>query len=193
MGSIIRAFMPDNQSTPGRGERGNHQPARVRVIVVMGVSGAGKTTVGLALAHRLHWLFIEGDEFHPRRNVEAMAAGHALTDADRVPWLAALRQRIEEVLAAGECAVVACSALRHAYRSVLAGPEGGTEVRFVHLDVPEPVLRARLTARHGHFMPPELLGSQLATLEPSTTALVVDGTRTVDEIVQEILERLAIA
>ena len=156
----------------------------------MGVSGSGKTTVGLALAERLGWLFIEGDELHPPENVAAMASGRALTDADRNPWLLAIRARIEEVIHAGGYAVIACSALKHSYRRVLAGAEGGREVRFVHLDVPPAILRERLGARVGHFMPVELLESQLATLEPSTSALRVDGTAAVDTIVDEIVGRL---
>ena len=158
----------------------------------MGVSGAGKTTVGRALADRLGWLFVEGDDFHPPENVEAMASGRALSDADREPWLVALRARIEQVLSGDECAVVACSALRHAYRRVLAGEQGGREVRFVHLEVPEPILRQRLESRLGHFMPAVLVSSQLETLEPSTTALPVDGTRNVSAIVQVIVDSLAL-
>lgn len=163
-----------------------------RVVIIMGVSGAGKTTVGRALADRLGWQFVEGDEFHPAANVQAMAAGHALTDADRAPWLAALRARIDAIIAANERAVIACSALKHAYRRVLAGERGGREgeVRFVQLDVPREVLRARLEARRTHFMPAALLDSQLETLEPSTTALHVDGALPVDQVVEVILRDL---
>ena len=156
----------------------------------MGVSGSGKTTVGTALAKRLGWLFIEGDDFHPAANVAKMAAGHPLTDADRAPWLAALRQRIEEALASGESAVIACSALKHTYRSVLAGDDPES-VKFVQLDVPIEVLRERLERRHGHFMPVSLLESQLATLEPSSTALHVDGTLSVEQIVDSIIRWLS--
>ena len=142
----------------------------------MGVSGAGKTTVGRALADRIGWEFIEGDDFHPAANIALMSAGHALTDADRAPWLAALRKRIDEVLASHGHAVIACSALKHTYRSVLAGSEGGGAVQFVHLEVSAAELHRRLAHRH-HFMPPELLASQLATLEESRTAFRVDGER----------------
>jgi len=155
----------------------------------MGVSGSGKTTVGSALARRLGWPFIEGDDFHPPANVAKMAAGHPLTDADRAPWLAALRRRIDELLASGESAVIACSALKHSYRSVLAG-EDPRAVRFVQLDVPIEVLRERLEHRRGHFMPVSLLESQLATLEPSSTALRVDGTLPVDKILDQVVEWL---
>ena len=179
--------MEDNQSRKRSAREVVPEGSVVQVIIVMGVSGAGKTTVGRALAARLAWQFIEGDEFHPPRNIEAMAAGRALTDADRVPWLAALRKRIESVLEHGERAVIACSALRHSYRRVLAGEEGGREVRFVQLDVPVEVLRERLSRRVGHFMPESLLDSQIATLERSTTALHVDGTDPVDRIVDQIV------
>jgi carbohydrate kinase (thermoresistant glucokinase family) len=163
-----------------------------RILIVMGVSGAGKTTVGEALARQLGWQFIEGDDFHPAANVEKMAAGHPLTDADRAPWLAALRRRIEQLLASGQCAVIACSALKHSYRAVLAGHEGGQEIRFVHLDVSAAELQRRLETRHGHFMPPELLASQLDTLEESHTAFRVDGEQPVGEIVESIVEHFAL-
>jgi carbohydrate kinase (thermoresistant glucokinase family) len=158
----------------------------------MGVSGAGKTTVGEALARRLGWQFIEGDDFHPASNVEKMAAGHPLTDADRAPWLAALRRRIVELLAARDCAVIACSALKHSYRSVLAGAEGGHEIQFVHLDVSAAELHRRLVKRHGHFMPPELLASQLETLEESHTAFRVDGEQPVRAIVEAIVDHFGL-
>jgi carbohydrate kinase (thermoresistant glucokinase family) len=152
----------------------------------MGVSGAGKTTVGRALADRVGWEFIEGDDFHPAANIALMAAGHPLTDADRRPWLAALRKRIDEVLAAHGHAVIACSALKHTYRSALAGSEGGGAVQFVHLEVSPEELHRRLSHRH-HFMPPELLASQLATLEESRTAFRVDGEQPVETIVDAIV------
>ena len=162
-----------------------------RVIIVMGVSGAGKTTVGQALAAQLGWLFIEGDEFHPAANVAAMSAGRPLTDADREPWLRALRARIEEIIAAGQHAVLACSALRHGYRRILAGGGDGA-VRFVHLEVPLEILKERVAHRTGHYMPASLLGTQLATLEESQTAVRVDGSRPVPEVVQAIVKALGL-
>jgi gluconokinase len=161
----------------------------VRIIIVMGVSGAGKTTVGRALAARLGWPFIEGDDFHPAANIAVMAAGHALTDADRAPWLAALRKRIEEILRANEQGVIACSALKHSYRRELVGKDDRS-VRLVQLEVPEAVLRERLEHRHGHYMPASLLQSQLATLEASSSALHVDGTKPVQRIVDDIVRDL---
>jgi gluconokinase len=165
----------------------------VRVIIVMGVSGAGKTTVGRALAKALGWTFYEGDDFHPQRNIEKMAAGHPLTDEDRAPWLAALRKLIDDILTRGERAVIACSALRHQYRKQLT-PDGPKResVKFVFLDVPVAVLRERLRERQGHFMTEALLDSQLATLEPPRNALRVDGTRPVEEIAREVRRRLGL-
>lgn len=146
------------------------------VVVVMGVSGSGKTTVARAVADQLDWDVGEGDDLHPRSNVEKMAAGVPLTDNDRWPWLMAVRawidrqidrqidEQIDERIdgqIAGRGAVIACSALRRSYRDVLRRPE----VLFVLLDGDRETLLARLRARHGHFMPASLLDSQLATLE----------------------------
>lgn len=164
-----------------------------RFIVVMGVSGSGKTTVGRALASALGWPFHEGDAYHPAANVEKMARGEALTDEDRAPWLAALRALIASVLRAGTHGVLACSALRHSYRKALvpASVRRG-EVRFVFLDVPAEVLRERLAHRSGHYMPASLLPSQLATLEPPREALRVDGTEPPDRIVATLRGRLGV-
>lgn len=140
----------------------------------MGVSGAGKTTVGRLLAASLGWPFVEGDAFHPPANVEKMRRGDALTDADRAPWLSALRRCIDELAAAGRSAVVSCSALKQSYRDVLAAER--PEVRFVWLTAPPELLLERVRHRGGHYMPPELLESQLVTLEPPVGALRIDAT-----------------
>jgi gluconokinase len=144
------------------------------IVVLMGVTGSGKTTLGQLLADQLGWTFVEGDAFHPEANVQKMRRGEPLTDADRAPWLRALRARIDELAAAGRSAVVACSALKQAYRDVLA--DGRPEVVFVHLTAPAAVIRDRLDHRRGHYMPPALLDSQLATLEPPAGACAVDVT-----------------
>jgi gluconokinase len=169
-----------------------------RVVVVMGVSGAGKTTIGRELAAALDWEFVEGDDLHPPENVDKMGAGEPLTDVDRAPWLEALAARIAAILDAGACAVVACSALRADYRRRLApaGPASDA-VRFVHLDVPRDVLRQRLAQRRGHFFPVSLLDSQLAALEvpgaqESGRTLVVDATPAPDEVITAIRGRLAL-
>jgi gluconokinase len=135
----------------------------VEHLVVMGVSGTGKTTLGALLARRLGRPFLEGDEFHPPANVAKMAAGLPLTDDDRWPWLDALTAAMGEHAAAGRSTVVACSALRRAYRDRLRRAPG--RVRFVHVAVPAGELHRRMSDRV-HFMPPALLTSQLATLEP---------------------------
>lgn len=162
-----------------------------RVIVLMGVTGTGKTTVGRILAERLGARFAEGDAYHPPANVAKMRSGTPLGDADRWPWLEAIRADMAGWLAAGETAVVACSALRRAYRDVLR--RAGPEVRFVHLAGPEPLIAGRLAGRRGHYMPPGLLPSQLATLEdplgePDVVQVEVRGAP--EAIVERILASL---
>ena len=133
-------------------------------IVVMGVSGCGKSTLGRRLADALGIDFLEGDELHPPRNVARMAAGIALTDADRAPWLDALAQRLAQARAASRGLVVACSALKRAYRERLRN--GAPDLRLVHLHGDAALLAERMAARGGHYMPASLLQSQLDTLEP---------------------------
>ncbi len=136
----------------------------VPAIVVMGVSGCGKSTVGRALAGALGLLYVEGDDLHPPRNVALMAAGTPLTDADRHGWLAAVGRSMADGVAQGPGVVVACSALKRVYRDQLRTAVPGA--LFVHLQGPQPLLAQRLAARTGHYMPPSLLQSQLDTLEP---------------------------
>src|SRR6185503_420658 len=135
-------------------------------IVMMGVSGSGKTTVGEALARRLGVPFRDADEFHPKSNVEKMSAGIPLTDADRWPWLDAIASAIRET-PRGAGIVVSCSALKRVYRDRIF-PSAVRPIAFVHLDGPKAALAERLKGRKGHFFPPSLLDSQLATLEPLT-------------------------
>jgi gluconokinase len=159
-----------------------------RVIILMGVSGSGKSTVGVRLAQRLKREFAEGDGFHPPANVIKMASGIPLTDEDRVPWLDAIGVWLDAELAAGRRAVLACSALKRAYRERLRRPG----VRFVYLKVPEQELQRRLKRRTGHFMPASLLESQLADLEPPANehdAITVDATD-LDASVDAIIEAL---
>jgi gluconokinase len=161
------------------------------IVVLMGVTGSGKTTLGRLLADQLGWTFVEGDAFHPHANVDKMHRGEALTDADRAPWLRALRARIDQLAAAGQSAVVACSALKQAYRDVLAA--GRPEVVFVHLTAPAAVIRDRLNHRRGHFMPPTLLDSQLATLEtPGGGARAVDVTSSAADSVAAIRRAIGV-
>jgi gluconokinase len=154
-------------------------------VVVMGVSGAGKTTVGQALARRLGWRFIEGDTLHPEANREKLARGEPLTDADRAPWLERVRDAIHSALAQGENVVCACSALKGAYRQVL-----GEGLRFVLLEGSPKLLRERLAQRKGHFANPSLLSSQLATLEPPGNALRLDVADSPEALVEEIVSGL---
>jgi len=142
-------------------------------LVVMGVSGSGKSTVGQELAERLHLPYADGDTFHSPENVAKMAAGIPLTDADRWPWLHTIEGWMAESLRAGSGCVVACSALRKSYRDVLRGATDtvpAAAVRFVFLDVDRELLLHRLIERHGHFMHADMLASQLATLEPPIAA-----------------------
>lgn len=141
------------------------------ILVVMGVSGSGKSTVGQALAASLDWRFLDADEFHPPANVAKMAAGTPLTDDDRWPWLDRLVEEMRAIAAKGEGAVLACSALREVYRERLAR---AGDVRFVHLAGDKPTIAARIAARSHQYMPASLLDSQFATLETPAGALAVD-------------------
>ena len=134
------------------------------VIVVMGVSGTGKTTVGVCLTAHLGWEFIEGDRLHPPANVAKMTSGQPLDDADRAPWLAAVAQAIDDCRSRGGHAVLTCSALKKSYRRIIIGDR--PDVRLVYLDGSRAQIAERLTARRGHFMPASLLDSQFASLEP---------------------------
>jgi gluconokinase len=159
------------------------------VIVLMGVSGTGKTTVGKVLAAKLGWDFVEGDDYHPVANVEKMRAGIPLTDEDRRPWLQALRQRIEEACEQGANVVVACSALKREYRQYLERDDLEC-VDYVFLHGSEELIRRRLAEREGHFMDPNLLQSQLDALEVPHRTLQVDITPAPEMIADEIRRRL---
>ncbi|MDN5766206.1 MAG: gluconokinase [Humibacillus sp.] len=134
------------------------------VVIVMGVSGSGKTTVAKGISTITGWEFAEGDAFHSEANVEKMRSGHALTDDDRWPWLESIGEWISDKEAAGEPAVVACSALRRVYRDLLR--RGRPHVRFLNVEAAREVIHDRMDHRSGHYMPPSLLASQLATFEP---------------------------
>ena len=160
-------------------------------VVVMGVCGCGKSTVGERLARELGGLFIEGDAFHPPANVARMAAGIALTDADRQGWLEALAAQLADARRAGRSVVLACSALKRRYRDVLR--LGAPDLRVVHLAGDRAMLAARLAARQGHYMPASLLDSQLATLEtpdPDERAVTLDAGAPTDTLVQSALTQL---
>lgn len=158
------------------------------VVIVMGVSGSGKTTIGERLAERLGWSFYEGDEYHSKANVEKMGRGEALTDEDRGPWLQALREVIEEADREGRSAVLACSALKQKYRRRLR-PES-VDVRFVYLEASPALIRERLTGRKGHFFDADLLDSQFAALEAPPDALTVSAEPDPATIVARVVEGL---
>jgi gluconokinase len=162
-------------------------------LVVMGVSGCGKSTVAAALAARITGgVYIDADALHPRANVEKMAAGHPLDDVDRAPWLTAVGRAMADVTARGGVPVMACSALKHAYRLRILAEE--PETLFVLLDVDRAELERRMAARKHHFMPPSLLDSQLATLErlgaeePGFTVHITDSAH---DVVESVLARLS--
>jgi gluconokinase len=162
-----------------------------KVLVIMGVSGSGKTTVGKLLAERLGWHYQEGDALHPPENVAKMSAGTPLSDADRTPWLRLIAKRIDAWRSSGEAGVVTCSALKRAYRDILVHGRG--DVRIVFLDGTQDLIAGRLAARQGHFMPPDLLASQFRTLErpaaierPITVSIDAPIGRIVDDIVTQL-------
>jgi gluconokinase len=160
-------------------------------LVVMGVSGSGKSTIADKLAERLNWTYEDGDKFHPASNVAKMSAGQPLTDEDRRPWLQAIAEEIDRVCKVGQHAVIACSALKRAYRDILM--HGRNDVRLVYLKGTQQLIANRLDQRKGHFMPPGLLASQFKTLEPpdaseNPVTVSIDGT--VDAIVDDIVRQL---
>jgi gluconokinase len=161
------------------------------VLVIMGVSGSGKSTIAEQLAKRLGWMFQEGDSLHPAANVAKMRAGKPLNDEDRAPWLAIIAQWIDSRLAAGEHGVVTCSALKRAYRNIIIDDRLGVQLIYLHGD--RPTLEQHINTRHHEFMPPTLLDSQLATLEEPGAdehVIEVDVAGTVEHTVAELLRRL---
>jgi gluconokinase len=160
------------------------------VVIVMGVTGAGKTTIGRLLAEQSGWEFADADDFHPPANVEKMRRGIPLTDDDRRPWLERLRNEIAHWIAAQRNVVLACSALKRSYRQKL---EVGPQVRFVYLKGSEDLIAERLRARHGHFAGEQILAGQFADLEEPETALTIEIASTPEQIVAQIRKKLALA
>jgi gluconokinase len=157
------------------------------ILVLMGVTASGKTTIGTRLAALEHWEYAEGDDYHSDANKAKMHAGIPLTDADRAPWLATLHEVLLGWYRSGTSGVLACSALRQAYRDELSGGIPSAELRFVLLEVPKDVLQERMAERKGHYMSPALLDSQIATLEMPKEAIRVAGDLPPDQVVQEIV------
>jgi gluconokinase len=159
------------------------------VIIVMGVSGAGKTTVGLLLAEQLGWRFYDADDFHPRSNIEKMSHGQPLSDADRQPWLQSLQELVRATLDSGTNAVLACSALKSEYRDYLLID---ARVRLVYLRGSFSLIQDRLNRRRGHYMDAALLQSQFSVLEEPSDAVAVDVSGTPPEVVQTIRAKLGL-
>ena len=163
-------------------------------LVVMGVAGSGKSTIAAALSKHLGWASAEADEFHPQSNIDKMSQGIPLQDEDRWPWLQQIQNWMTEQARAGHCTVLTCSALKQSYRKLLAEAEG--RVLFIHLHGDATLISQRMQGREGHFMPPTLLPSQLATLEPLTAeeleagSLRLDITRSPEELIAAILAAL---
>jgi len=160
------------------------------VILLMGTTGAGKSTVGKLLAARLGWAFLDADDFHPPENIEKMKRGIPLTDADRLPWLEKIHAELVRLSSAGENAVLACSALKQSYRDRLSA---GIEMRIVYLRGSYEEMRRHIEHRHGHFAGESILAGQFADLEEPKDALVLDVSRTPDELAAEVIARLCLA
>lgn len=160
-------------------------------LIVMGVSSSGKSSIGKALAEKIGWRFADGDDFHPPANVEKQRAGQALTDADRWPWLQSIADEIDRFTAEGGKIVIACSALKRAYRVLLL--HGRQDVRIVYLHGSRELIAERMAARKNHFMPTSLLDSQFKTLEvpgPDERPITVSIDDDIDGIVDAIIEQL---
>ena len=160
------------------------------IVILMGVSGSGKTTIGKLLAEELGWAYYEGDDYHPIANIRKMSQGMPLTDEDRGPWLSALRKLIQDLLQKTQSAIVGCSALKGWYRDRLQG--GSQDVCFVYLRGSSELLRQRLRSRQGHYMQASLLASQLATLEEPADVLTVDIAQEPNLIVAQIRRALSL-
>ena len=158
-----------------------------KTIIVMGVAGCGKTSIGELIAERLGGIFEDADTFHSVENKARMKAGIAMTDEDRWPWLTTLRERIDEVRDQTSCYVLACSALKEKYRTLLRKDDSRETLEFVYLKGTKELIGSRMAARKGHYMPTSLLDSQFATLEEPTDAIVVNVDQTPEEIADEIM------
>lgn len=165
--------------------------AQPRHVVVMGISGSGKTTIATRLTERLGWVFAEADDFHPAANITKMTAGTPLTDQDRWPWLESMRDWMTAQAQAGRSTVVTCSALKRSYRDILTQAEG--RVRFVHLLGDTDLILDRMKTRSGHFMPESLLPSQISTLEPlepDEQGVRIENTGTPDQVTDLVINQL---
>jgi gluconokinase len=162
----------------------NHPQA----VVLMGVAGSGKTAVGMQVARKLDWIFLDADNFHPPANIEKMKHGIPLNDQDRAPWLQRLRDEIQHQMAEGHSAILACSALKESYRNVLR--DEVSPPKFVYLDVDPETIRDRLQHRTAHFFPKELMESQFAALEKPKDAIIIDARKSLDVVVDQVIHTL---
>ena len=167
------------------------KPGQPRVLIFMGVAGCGKTTVASLFAKQTGATFYEGDDLHPPENIAKMRAGIPLTDEDRTPWLLALRKIISDSLAKNALTAMTCSALKAKYRELLQA--GDARIQFVYLTASRSILESRLKRRTGHYMPPALLDSQLAILEPPADALTISAEKNPEEIVAGLIQVLGLA
>ncbi|MBV9645449.1 MAG: gluconokinase [Verrucomicrobia bacterium] len=165
------------------------QTKRSRAVILMGVAGSGKTAVGMRVAQKLDWIFLDADDFHPPANIEKMKHGIPLNDQDRAPWLQRLHDELQRHLAEGRSVILACSALKESYRKVLR--DGVSPPTFVCLDVDPQTIRDRLEHRTTHFFPKELMESQFAALEKPEDAVIIDARKSLDEVVEQLVQALA--
>jgi gluconokinase len=159
-----------------------------RAVILMGVAGSGKTAVGKAIAEKLHWVFLDADNFHPPANIEKMKHGIPLNDDDRIPWLQRLHDELQHQMAEGHAVILACSALKESYRATLR--DHVSPLAFVHLDVDAETIRSRLQHRTAHFFPKELMESQFSTLEKPKDAIVVDARKPLEAVVDQAIHAL---
>jgi len=159
------------------------------IVLVMGTTGSGKTTIGTLLANKLGWTFLDADDFHPAANIAKMKQGIPLDDADRVPWLAAIHAELKRQSAAGKNCVFGCSALKQSYRDTIGA---GLDMRIVYLKGTYEEMRAHILARHGHFAGEGILAGQFRDLEEPKDAIVISVAQTPDQIVQAILRELTL-
>jgi carbohydrate kinase (thermoresistant glucokinase family) len=162
----------------------NHPQA----VVLMGVAGSGKTAVGMQVAQKLDWIFLDADNFHPPANIEKMKHGIPLNDQDRAPWLQRLHDELQHQMAEGLSVILACSALKESYRNVLRDEE--SPPKFVYLDVDPETIRDRLQHRSAHFFPKELMDSQFAALERPKDAIIIDARKPLEVVVDQVIDTL---
>ena len=167
------------------------QKNHLRAVILMGVAGSGKTAVGMQVAQKLNWIFLDADNFHPPANIEKMKHGIPLNDEDRAPWLQRLHDELQHQMAEGHSVILACSALKESYRKVLR--DEVSPPTFVYLDVDLQTIRDRLQHRTAHFFPKELMESQFAALEKPKDAIVVDARKPLDEVVDQVIQRLGLS